>query len=763
MAETTDLAEQALSAKEQGLIEVIKLLQHPEDLSRLADITTEYESRHRSAKATLSAMVQSQVEATRLGMDLLERAHRHITKLQAALDRIDKLCAECADLVHHHDKIKLLALTHGNVKKADDANLVPAFEALVLLTGTAENAKQAWQRNNKSAAEVSELAAYLARVDEVLVRFEQLLLGQHLRLPGLITLAQERPTLLVDCVRVMELQELLDSEYKRVKMGSVQQRRYKDRFFAGLLKDAEGRFKPLLKIARACNKPNMIISYDINGDRIVSEQRDYLGALVKLTRLVNGEEEVVDDPEELQHIDIIQEEVFDEATYLDELLNGLYDMTDELAAVYDYVAPCFPPGYDVFNRCFQTYHVQFSVVVDVMGHGAAEGMSTAGALRVMDWVQKYMETLRNLGVDEELVRLPPSPLADPDSLPGMVVLMESYVKRMADTVTRWYTNILDADLSIAIITDLNEHGEIMLQTAKTALRIMVGFQEAQKDVLGGYGREGGRKGLGLEMAVAFLNNAVHCHDQSLEFAEDVGRQLKKEYREQLDVETVCRGFLEVAKVAAFRAVVVMFNDPGMSGQLKGLYGTGPGDTYLSGRVTSTLIATLRDYFSDIKTWVTPSFVKRVAEAALEELVRRAVNIFAVAPPQASEPLSARMESDVSDLSAYFEAYVTKADRLRKHLEVLADLRELLVADSPETFALAYSNLLAYNDKAFTPELVAKITSSCRSDLTKKQISDISSQCRDLWKQHEAAAKAAAGGGGAADKSDGWWFGWGKKG
>lgn len=52
---------QALSAKEQGLIEVIKLLQHPEDLSRLADITTEYESRHRSAKATLSAMVQSQV------------------------------------------------------------------------------------------------------------------------------------------------------------------------------------------------------------------------------------------------------------------------------------------------------------------------------------------------------------------------------------------------------------------------------------------------------------------------------------------------------------------------------------------------------------------------------------------------------------------------------------------------------------------------------------------------------------------------------
>ena len=28
-----------------------------------------------------------------------------------------RLCSECADLVHHHDKIKLLATTHGNVKK----------------------------------------------------------------------------------------------------------------------------------------------------------------------------------------------------------------------------------------------------------------------------------------------------------------------------------------------------------------------------------------------------------------------------------------------------------------------------------------------------------------------------------------------------------------------------------------------------------------------------------------------------------------------
>ncbi|GFR49228.1 hypothetical protein Agub_g11227 [Astrephomene gubernaculifera] len=830
MADAVDLAEQALQAKEQGINEILRLLQRPEDLSRLADITAEYESRHRSAKATLSAMVQSQVESIRQGMDLLERARRHITKLQAALDKIDKLCSECADLVHHHDKIKLLSTTHGNIKKvlseiedivdlpyradrcwellqADEGALVPAFEALLLLTGTAENAKQAWQRGNKSAAEVSELRTYLARVDEVMARFESRLFDSLLSLPGLVECARERPALLVDCVRVVELQELVDSEYRRVKMGAVPQRRYKERLFAGLTAGAEARFQALLQQARDCNKPNKTIKYDQNGDVILSEVRDYLGGLSRLVRVVGGREEVVADPEELRGVEVIEEEVFDEDSYLDELLNGLYDVTDELAAVYDYVSPCFPPSYDIFNRLFQAYHVQLAAVVDVLGHGAAEEMSTRGALRVMDWVQKYMDTLRNLGVDEDLIRLPPSPLADPDSLPGMVVLMESYVGRMEGTVTAWYRNILAADLQsepkqapdgtlctlgavdffrilnqqIAIIEALNDHGEVMFQTARTALRVMRGFQEAAagKDATGkeaaaaAAGKESAGAGLdkvsrgnpgaggaasgvlrplSLEMAIAFLNNNVTCYDQSLAFAEDVQRQLERRYREQLDVEEVCRGFLEVAKTAAQRAVELLLNDPGMSTQIKGMYGTANTE-YLSGRVTATLLATLRDYFSDLRSWVAPPFLKRVAEAALEELVRRAVNMFAVAPPQeSSESLLKRMSADESELAGFFEPYL-KADRLRRHLGALADMRELLAAGSPEEFSLAYSQLAAAHP-AFTLEVVSKLlTGGARPDLTKKQIADITAQCKEIWKQR----------GDKEEEGGGWgFFGWGKK-
>ncbi|GIL90173.1 hypothetical protein Vretifemale_17874 [Volvox reticuliferus] len=446
--------------------------------------------------------------------------------------------------------------------------------------------------------------------------------------------------------RFEDLGELLDAEYRRVKMGAVPQRRYKDRFFASITAGAEERFKDLLELARTCNQPNTVVRIDQDANVVVSEVRDYLGNLTRLVRIVNRQEELVDDPEELRGIEVFDEvrgtgkrggkgiivlevmpsaqrrspythtsmhpyifwlglnlslafthtdapfrpttlhrpavlvfcltftehlnnpqtpnhpltpniafqPLFDESLFLDELLDrGLYEMTDELAMVYDYTAACFPPSYGIFNRVFQTYHVQFAVVIDVLGHSAAEGMSTQGALRVMDWVQKYMDTLRNLGVDDDLVRLPPSPLADPESMPGMVVLMDSYVGRMAKTMTEWYNRILDADLrgnpkptadgtlctlgaidffrmlsqQVSIIEALNDHGEVMFQTARTALDVMRGFQETQREILAGPGGGGGGAGLAggrpmsLEMAVAFINNNVTCYDQSLQFADDV--------------------------------------------------------------------------------------------------------------------------------------------------------------------------------------------------------------------------------------------------
>jgi hypothetical protein len=40
------------------------------------------------------------------------------------------------------------------------------------------------------------------------------------------------------------------------------------------------------------------------------------------------------------------------------LHQGLSLLESDLPEAYDYVAPCFPPGYNAFDALFQMYHVQ---------------------------------------------------------------------------------------------------------------------------------------------------------------------------------------------------------------------------------------------------------------------------------------------------------------------------------------------------------------------------------------------------------------------
>ena len=80
---------------------------------------------------------------------------------------------------------------------------------------------------------------------------------------------------------------------------------------------------------------------------------------------------------------------------------------------------------------------------------------------------------------------------------------------------------------------------------------------------------------------------------------------------------------------------------------------------------------------DVAAFVEPSFVKRVAEVALEEYVRRLTVILAAGGvPTVTEAMTSRLEADEKAVQAYFSSY-HKGERLAKHLENLAAIRELV--------------------------------------------------------------------------------------
>jgi exocyst complex component 3 len=87
---TVDLAEQAEEARQDGLMEVIKLLQSPEDLNRLHELRTDFSNKHKANKAGVSGVMQSQVEAIRMGVNLLDKAHRCIMRIGCNLEKINE-------------------------------------------------------------------------------------------------------------------------------------------------------------------------------------------------------------------------------------------------------------------------------------------------------------------------------------------------------------------------------------------------------------------------------------------------------------------------------------------------------------------------------------------------------------------------------------------------------------------------------------------------------------------------------------------------
>ncbi|KAJ9533070.1 hypothetical protein QJQ45_018170 [Haematococcus lacustris] len=806
-----DLSYLAGKAKQAGCQEVLKLLQEPEDLLKLPDLISEYASKAQANKASLSSLVRSQVEAARRGLDLVDKSHRHVLKLRSNIDSIHRLCSECTSLVDHQDKIRVLSQTHANLQKVlaeikdiidlpdraevvlglldDPANILPAYEALTVLEGTADNAREAWNSRNVKAGQhdMSSMMQHLQRVKSAMAQFEEVLWAY---LEQYEELAQDNPTLLVDCLRIMEIQEGLDKQAAKTKGAGPEPKRFRRRFQDMVAQQVAARFEPLLEAAPKCGQPNKKVRYTQEGDLVVAEERDYLGTLLSITLLdsMTGQQDTLTDPGRLRGVEVIEEEptsldavelqAFDEKEFLDFVLEELYAVEVRLAAAYDFVLPCFPPRHNIFDTIFQLHHVQVATVIDTIGQ-RANSLSTQGALRIMEFVRKYMTTLRGLGVEEQLVRLPVSPTTDPDTPPGLTLLMSSYISKMERTVTSWYNNIMVVDLEqyepkpgpsgklrtagvtdffrimneeIEVIRSIDDHGDVMFQTAQMALRIMRGFQAEQTKVISNTELQ-----LSFEMFCALLNNNVECHDQSLEFVEEVQEQLDEEYRDKLDqVDDVCRGFLDVAKVAMARAVVVMFNDPGMSGQLIALYSR---PEWLSGKTTTTLIATIKDYMADVQRFVEPSFVKRVAEAALEELGRRAVNMFTAGVLQVTAGLVSRMEADEVELDSYFKDFV-KPDRRHKLMQTLVHMRTLVSCPTVPDVVSAYRELVA-SHVTFSFDLLQKIVEARGTfgGFEKKHTRDVLAQCKEIWQARLNAMKDTKE---QARDARGGFFSWGRK-
>lgn len=705
-------AQEAIGARRQAVEDIERLLQFPEDLKHLTTLREDYAAKQQANKAQLSAAVASQMEATKSGLDALNRAHQALLKLREDFALITALCAECQSLIDCHDKIQLLSAVHGNLRKTlqdveniaalpaeaaeaeemlkNDANLLQVYETLALLEGTSQKAQHALESGTHvDLREAKNLNSYFQKVKQAQGKFEERLWSIVRNFLGV---SRSDPDLLVTALQVVELQEMVDAQLLAAGQGASALRKgWRRRCLHQISNCVQDIFAPLLQ---QCSQ---LIAAGENTDQRVSEI--------------------------LAHAD---------------------SFVLQLPDIYDFVVPCFPPDYHIFSAICTEYHRQLDSMVDFIGL-CADNLANSDILKVVEWMAGYQETLTGLGMEDEDIRFPAGPRS------GMGLLVDKYNQRTVEMLTGWLNNIVEADFrydpkvsddgrvwtpgaveffrilneQIAVVAAVNRD-TMLLRVAQSACQIMLSFQSAQRRHLG--------EGLALEQLCAVVNNNVRCYDESLDFMHQLEKDLAPHLKGQLDIEAACRGFLELAKEAVHHCVSLVYADPGFVELFGRLYCS---EEWRCGVTTSSITATLEDFLQDYSRMLEQGFYRRVAEGCLHDCVAHFMAALLTQLKTVLDDDIAAIRRDEAKIREFFGGFV-KPEKVSRDCQPITDLCEFLAGDSVESFVLSYTTLLT-SSPGVSPTLLSGLVNArvaTDKNMTKADAREILENCREVFAERQ---------------------------
>ncbi|KAF9435774.1 SNARE-binding exocyst subunit S6 [Entomortierella beljakovae] len=725
------------------------MLKHPDDLSNLSSIRQKLIREKAIVDQQLKIGTQNQMEETKDALDILGTTKEQVLGIRSNMKNIDSLCKDAQGLIKDYPRIRKISQTHQNFVATQ--NLVNNFQDLHQdldkiksmirddkrnILGPAPNLLMVhyqlykleqlrdttlhMARDEPLDVKVT-LKQYFGRLDHVLEEFEEYLWELTRNMMDLVK--NKQGSVIVRIIKIIESEESADA--KAVAVTTKTERR--------------ASFQPLS--GKKADKPPRTIK---------SLRSKFLGVLHdEVSRKFSPLLEKVD-----------QEPL--------ECLDATEFVFPDLALVYDDIVPRSPSKYKIFRFFMLEYHRHvYELANKIVSSPDLDG---GRILHLLRWVREYYVNMNHhLGVTEELL--------EPQLLDGNEQgLLDEYLKLVRTNLIKWTTNMMntattdfterraapntDSDKlyhmqtasilfemvnqQVTLASD-SQQANVVEQVIKECIEVIGSYQKKWKAIItselkrqidsSGSSDSPNPVPLGLtEYIMAATNDQIKC----AEYADAVLARIEKEniFKSEKMLESVkdllnqCMDdFFDVATHGTNALLDLAFNDikkPLSELHTSSWYSTDP---------MGQIVATLKDYAEDFRTYLNDYMFNKLVDWMLERLMVAQIDALRNKGAKLKYPTCTdRLEQDRAAVFKLFLQYKPMHD-LQQDFDAIEQLHKFACSTKKTAYLNFYSMKRVYHDLPIS--LVEDILGR-RDDMDRSSIKEVMEPAREKFKDKDPA-------------------------